>query len=527
MYDAAPVAPRKAWTLAIASLGSLMLLLNETMVIVARPDMRAGLNASFTDLQFIFDSYVLTLVAFTLTAGALADHFGRKRMFLGGLALFTAMALASGFANDPLTLILLRAVQGVGGACMFATALALIGAQFRGAERGVGLGAWGIVFGAAIAIGPLLGGALTDGLSWRWVLFINAPVGLVVFVLAWRYLVESRDHGPWKLDLGGLVTFSSGLFLLVFALIRGNDDGWGSTLIVSFIVGGALLLALFVAIESRVEQPMVDVSLFRIPTFTGAALVVLAVTAAFFPVLLYIVQYLRTGLGYSAVEVGLQLLTFAVVASIVSPISGAVSARMTPRVPVTVGMLALAGGFALMLGFDATDRWTALIPGLVVAGIGLGIVNPPIAEAALGVVPAARGGLASGVNNTFRQAGIAVGIAAVGAIFQSNVRDEATRLLAPTPVAAQAHKIGELFANGNAAGVLQQAPPPVRATLANVARESAVHGLHQVLIASLLIAGGGALLALVLLRARDLLHRHDAVHGTAGLDVVQPSEGVA
>src|SRR5918995_2371624 len=280
-----------------------MLLLDITVVNVALPSIREDLGASFADLQWVVDAYALTLAALVLTAGSLADRLGRRRLFAIGLGVFSLASLLCALAPDPTFLNLARAIQGVGGAVMFAVSLAL-GARESpaGRERGTAMGIYGATIGAAVAVGPLVGGALTDSLGWESVFYLNVPIGLAAIAVTYLRLRESRDPNATRVDWAGVATFSSALFLLVLALVRGNDEGWGSTLIVSLFAGAAALMAAFVAIESRVKEPMLPLGLFRLPSFTGVQLAAFAVSGSMFALFLYLTLYLQNYLGYTPFE---------------------------------------------------------------------------------------------------------------------------------------------------------------------------------------------------------------------------------
>src|SRR4030088_1431273 len=254
---------RKWWTLIAVSVAIFMLLLDITVVNVALPDIQSSLHSSFQDLQWVVNAYSLTLAAFLLTAGAVADLIGRRRVFVAGLVVFTIASAACGLSGSSLVLNLARAVQGVGGAMMFATSLALIAQAFHGKERGVAFGVFGGVIGAAVAVGPVVGGVITSGIGWEWIFFVNVPIGVGAVFLTLSQVSESRDPDARGVDWLGLVTFSGSLFLLVLALIQGNEKGWGSTQIVSYLIGSAVLLALFVLVERRQPRPMLDLTLFR------------------------------------------------------------------------------------------------------------------------------------------------------------------------------------------------------------------------------------------------------------------------
>jgi EmrB/QacA subfamily drug resistance transporter len=411
---------RERWrTLLVVSAATAMLLLDVTVVNVALPAIRLDLDASFGEMQWVIDAYALTLAATLLGAGALADRIGRRAVFAGGLIVFTACSALCAAATSPAFLDLARAAQGIGGAAMFASSLALLANEFQGAERGFALGVWGGVTGAALAIGPLVGGLLTDELTWRWIFLVNLPIGALLTWITLRSLPESREKHPRPLDLAGMATFGAACFLTTYGLIRGNEDGWGSPVIAGSLIGGGALIGAFVAVERRAEAPMLPLSLFRIPAFTGTALVAFAQSVALYPLILFLAIYLQNGLGLSPTATGLRILPLTLVLVVVAPISGRLSGRWPLRVPLTTGLVLIGVALLLMMvSIDASSEWTALLPGLLVGGLAIGVVSPALAAAMVSVLPVERSGLASGINNTFRQLGIAMGIAGLGAIFE-------------------------------------------------------------------------------------------------------------
>ncbi len=409
--------PARWLTLAVVSAATAMLLLDVTVVNVALPAIQADLDASFSHLQWVVDAYALTLAATLLTAGAIADLHGRRAVFAAGLAIFTACSALCAAAGSGAMLDFARAAQGVGAAAMFAASLALLASEFHGAQRGFALGVWGAITGAALAIGPLVGGLLVDGLGWRWVFLVNVPIGVLLVWLTLRSLPESRDPSPRGLDLAGLVTFAAACFLGTYGLIRGNEDGWTSAPVLASLAGAALMLVAFVALERRAAAPMLAPGLFRIPAFTGTAVVAFAQSVALYPLFLFLAVYLQEGLGYSATDTGLRLLPLTVVLFVVAPISGRLTGRIPLRVPLVSGLALIALGLLLMRGLTPTSDWTHLLPGFLVGGLAIGLISPALAAAMVGVLSPDQVGLASGINNTFRQLGIAVGIAALGAVF--------------------------------------------------------------------------------------------------------------
>jgi EmrB/QacA subfamily drug resistance transporter len=412
---------RKWWTLIAVCIAIFMLLLDITVVNVALPSIQSSLHSSFQDLQWVVDAYSLTLAAFLLTGGALADLFGRRLLFTIGLLVFTASSVVCGLSGTPLTLNLARGVQGIGGALMFATSLALIAQAFHGRERGTAFGIFGAVTGAAVAAGPLIGGVITSAIGWEWIFFVNLPIGAFAIALTLTQVSESRDPHATGVDWAGLLTFSGSLFLLVFALVRGNTLGWGSTEIVAMLSSAAILLVLFVVAERVQERPMLDLTLFKRPAFVGASLVAFTLSSSAFAMFLYLTLYIQDVLHYSPLQAGLRFLPTTLLMFAVAPLAGKLSVRVPIRLLLGTGLLFVSGGLLAMTLLTPTSGWTALIPGFVLQGIGVGLVNPPLASAAIGVVPPARSGMASGANSTFRQVGIATGIAALGAIFQHDL----------------------------------------------------------------------------------------------------------
>jgi EmrB/QacA subfamily drug resistance transporter len=418
---------KKWWTLIAVLAGTFMLLLDVTIVIVAQPEIQTALHASLGDVQWVVDAYALTLAALLLTSGVLADRYGRKLLFQIGLAVFTAGSLLCGLAQNPGMLIASRSFQGIGGAIMFAVSLALLGHSFRGKDRGVAFGAWGAVAGIATALGPVLGGLITTEWDWRAIFLINVPVGVLAIALTWRHVEESRSpHAP-RLDLAGAALLTAGLVSLVYGFIRAGDyNDWTDTGVITCLAIGVVALAAFVVVESKIANPMFDVSLFRIPTFAGASIAAFAMNGSLYAVLLYLVLYLQDVQHYSALGAGLRIAIISGAQFVTATMAGKLSHAVPARWLIGPGLLLVGVGMLLMTGLNATSSWTHLIPGFIVAGLGGGLVNPPLASTAISVVPPQRAGMASGGNTTFRQIGIAAGIAVLGTVFASHARTDVT-----------------------------------------------------------------------------------------------------
>jgi EmrB/QacA subfamily drug resistance transporter len=496
--------PNRWWTLVAVCLGTFMLLVDITIINVALPDIQKQIDASFSDLQWVIDAYALTLASLLLTTGSLADLYGRRRLYMAGLGVFTAASLLCGVATSPLMLILSRGLQGVGGAVMFSVSLALLAGAFSGRERGVAFGAWGAITGLAVAIGPLLGGALTSGLSWRWIFFVNLPLGLAAIALTRAKVSESVSRGARRPDWAGFVVFTAALSLLVFALIRSSEKGWSSPQVVGCLLITAVLLVIFVALEAGGRNPMFDLSLFRLPTFVGGSLAAFSLSASLFALQLYLVLYLQDVLGYSAFGTGLRLLVLSGGILVTSTIAGRLTSHIQVRYLIGPGLMLVGVGLLLMRRIDATSDWTVLIPGLFLSGVGTGLVNPPLASTAVGVVEPARSGMASGINSTFRQVGIATGIATFGSLFASRVTHEVAKGLVGAPPQAAAG-LSTAVKNGAGQQAIARLPEQLRPLAARVARESFVTGLQQILLIAAVVALVGGVLGLMLIRRKDFV----------------------
>ena len=489
---------RKWWTLIVVCVATFMLLLDITIVNVALPDIERSLHSSFSDLQWVIDAYALTLAALLLTGGSLADIMGRRRIFVIGIAIFTVASLLCALSGTPLMLNLARGLQGIGGAFMFSTALALLASAYGGRDRGTAFGVWGAVTGASVAVGPLVGGVLTDGIGWEAIFLVNLPIGIATIALTLAQVEESNAPSGARIDWPGLVTVSAGLFALIFGLIRGNPEGWGSPLIVGCLTAAAVLGVLFVLVERRSEHPMLDLSLFAKPAFDGASVAAFVLSASMFSMFLYLTLYIQNILGYSPLESGLRFLPVTLLSFLVAPISGKFAERVGIRWFLGAGLAFVGAGLLLMRGLEVGDDWTALLAGFLLAGGGIGLVNPALATAAVGVVEPQRAGMASGINSTFRQVGIATGIAGLGAIFQHVVSTSFLAGAGHLPPGVSAGAVADFVSFGGARRVGDPA-------LARAAEQAFIDGLNDILLYAGLLAFVGALLAAVLTRPSDFV----------------------
>ncbi len=491
---------RKWWTLVLITIATFMLLLDITVVNVALPDIQRALHASLSSLQWVVDAYSLMLAAALLTAGSLGDRLGRRRVFSIGFAVFTGASFLCGIAGDPTLLNLARGLQGIGGAAMFATSLALIGQEFHGKDRATAFGIWGATIGGAVAIGPLVGGVITENFGWEWIFFVNVPIGLTAIVLTERKLVNVAAQDAARIDLPGLVSFSLALFLLIFGLIRGNPEGWGSGVILGSLIGSVLLMAAFVAIELRSDHPMLDLALFRKPAFNGVSAVAFGLSAGMFAMFLYLTIYLQGVLGFSPLEAGLRFLPLTVLSFLASPIAGKLSDRIPIRILLGTGLTMVGVGLLLMGGISADSSVSELLPGFLIAGIGIGTANPGIGQAAIAVVPVEKAGMGSGINTTFRQVGIATGVASLGAVFQSQVDSKLSTLLPNAP-----HGLGEIVSSGGSRAAAAVASPAHRAEIVQASKVAFVSGFNEILLIGGILSLVVAALGFALVRQSDFV----------------------
>jgi EmrB/QacA subfamily drug resistance transporter len=503
---------KKWWTLLAVCTGSFMLLLDVTIVVVAQPAIQGGLHASFSDVQWTLDAYALTLASLLLTSGSLADRYGRKRLFAIGLTIFTLGSLLCGLAADPLMLILSRCGQGIGGAIMFATSLALLGHSFRGKDRGTAFGVWGAVTGISTALGPVLGGLITTDWDWRGIFLVNIPIGVFAMVVTLWRVEESRSPQPTSPDWAGFGLLTTGLVSLVYGLIRASETSWTDAGVLACLAAGIVLLAAFVVAETRIAHPMFDIRLLRVPTFAGGSISAFAMNGSLYAVLLYLVVYLQEILGYSALGAGLRVSVITLATLVTATAAGRLSEHMPVRWLIGPGLLLVGIGLIVMAGLSGTSAWTHLVPGFIVSGLGAGMVNPPLASTAIGVVPPHQAGMASGTSTTFRQVGIATGIAALGSIFASAMQSRLASTLPPS-LAGSASAIAADVRQGSIGQVLASVPAADRGATALALRASFASGLNDLLYITAALALAGGVCAMVLIRGKDFVKREGGAPG--------------
>lgn len=491
------------WTLAIATSATFMLILDLTVVNVALPQLRNSLGATFTDMQWVLDAYTVTLAALLLTGGSLADRIGRKRMFSIGLAMFTLSSLAAGSAQTILALQIARGVQGTGAAILFAVAPALIGQEFRGKERGLAFGIFGGIVGLALALGPLIGGVLTGALSWRWIFLVNVPIGILVQVLSAMQLHESRDPQRSSVDWTGMIMFSAALALMVIGFLRAEALGWTSTPIVALLGGSVLILIGFVALQRRLGQrAMLDLSLFRIGTFSAVCAATLITNATSMAAMFLGATYLQNVLGYSPFAAGMRLLPMTLVLFVVAAITGPAVNKVSPGILLGTSIGLIAASMGLVTLVEPGSSWTALLPSMVVMGFGIGLFNPPRASVTIGVVDPSRGGMASGMGETFQQVGVAVGIAGFGALFHHRVVDAFSSSPLASQLGADAARLAQAAVAGAPTGV--DLDPGTLRQVAEVSRTAYVQGFTSVMVLCAIVCGVGAVIAFLFVRRADL-----------------------
>jgi EmrB/QacA subfamily drug resistance transporter len=436
------------------------------------------------------------LAVLLLPAATLGDRLGRRRLFLVGMVVFTAGSLACALAVTALQLELFRALQGVGGAVLFATATPLLRAEFSGAALARALGAFGATLGGASAIGPLVGGVLTDTLGWRFIFFVNLPIGVAAFAGGVARLRESRNPAGGRADWVGTALITVALTALMFALIRGNAMGWASPAILALFATAAVTFAGFVIYELRIAAaPMADLRLFARRGFAVTGFVAFAISATVIGMITYLSLYLQNTLGYSPVQGGLRFLPLFLASFTVALLTGRLIGKVAMRVLLGTAMAAAAVGLASMAHLTATSTWLVLVPGFILAGIGLGITSTALASAALSAVEPARAGMAAGLTNTLRQVGTATGVAVLGALYASRVNHATLHALADQPAVppGTGHRLAAAVASGAGTRVADLVPPEVRAAVAHAARAGTAGGLNGVLLAAAAFAAIGAL----------------------------------
>jgi EmrB/QacA subfamily drug resistance transporter len=407
------------WTFVVTSVALFMATLDNLVVTTALPVIRVDLGASIEDLEWTVNAFTLTFAVFLLTGAALGDRFGRRRLFAVGLGIFTAASVAAALAPSVEALVVARAVQGIGGAIVTPLTLTILSAAVPASKRGLALGAWGAIGGLAVASGPLVGGAVVEGISWQWIFWLNVPSGLALIPLALTRLSET--HGPYgRLDLPGLALASTGLFGIVWGVVRGNAEGWASGQILTALVGGGLLTVAFVLWERRAPAPMLPMRFFRSRTFAAANGASLFMFFGMFGSIFLLTQFLQTVQGYGPLDAGLRVLPWTAMPIFVAPIAGALSDRIGGRPLMATGLALQAVALGWLAGVTTpTVDYLTLVPAFVIAGVGMALFFAPVANVVLSAVRPHEEGQASGANNAIRELGGVFGVAVLAAVFSS------------------------------------------------------------------------------------------------------------
>ncbi len=493
---------RPGATLVLVCTAMFMLLLDMTIVTAALANIQKDLGSSLSSLQWVVDAYTLPVAGLLLTAATIGDRIGRRRLYLVGMALFTLASLGCALAGNALTLNVIRAVQGLGAVMLFGVALPLIAAAFPDVKKRAGaIGAFGATLAAATAVGPLLGGALVDGPGWRWIFLINVPVGLTALVGARFVLTESRAANPRTADWPGTGLLSTALVALVLGLIESSERGWGSPVVVTLLVASVGLLVGFVVRESRTAEPMLDLSLLRRPSFLGPALIALISSATLVASTSYIALYFINTLGYTPFQAGLRFLPLTIASFLAAPPAAKFGHLIPTRYSMPLTGALVAVGLATMIGVDASSSWTQLLLGFVIAGVGLGMSSALISQAALASVPMSQAGMATGTANTFRQIGLAAGVAALGSIFTARVTSamSANLGLLPLPAGADA-QLATAVGSGAGVQVAAHVPALLSPSVAEAARAATASGINLIFIVGASAAAVVTLVAFVMMR---------------------------
>jgi EmrB/QacA subfamily drug resistance transporter len=509
---------RKWWTLGSMCFALFMIMLDNTVVNVALPSIQRDLHASLSALEWTVNAYTLTFAVLLVTGGRMGDIFGRRKMFLFGVIVFGISSALIGFAPNDTTLVAFRAVQGIGAAFMMPATLSIITNAFPPEQRGTAIGTWAGVSALALAIGPVLGGFLTEQVSWRAIFFINPPVAVGAVAVCLFATRESRDDTVARtIDFPGIATITIGLTALVLALVEGNAWGWGSARIVSLFITAAIALIGFVVIELRSSNPMVNFTFFRSRTFLGANLVAFIVSFAMLAMFFFMALYMQNVLGYSPLQAGIRFLPSTVVIIFMGPLAGRLTDRIGPRPLMTVGLVAVAAALFIQSHITIHSGYGLLLPGFILMGLGMGLVMSPMSTAAMNSVDRTKAGVASGVLSMNRMVGGTFGVAVMGALVAAVGRSKINDLLPHLPAATRAKIANALGAGG---APTHHAP----AHVVTAVHEAFISALSTGLLVGSIVTLGGAVLASVLIQRSPAVAAQPA---TAPQQVADKASGEA
>ena len=503
---------RKWWTLAAMCFALFMIMLDNTVVNVALPSIQKDLGASLSSLEWTVNAYTLTFAVLLITGGRLGDIFGRRRAFVFGVILFAASSALIGLAPDQAWLVAGRAVQGMGAAFMMPGTLSIISNTFPPHERGRAIGTWAGVSALALALGPAVGGALTEYVSWRAIFFLNLPVAIGAVVVTLFAVRESFDKTvERRVDFAGIGTLSVGLSALVLALVEGNSWGWGSTEIVALLAAAVIGLVAFVLVELHGEAPMVQFEFFRSRSFLGANSVAFIVSFAMLAMFFFIALYMQNVLGYGALDAGIRFLPSTVIIIFTAPIAGRLADRIGPRIPMTAGLSLVALALFLQSQVTTTTGYGDLLVPFMIMGLGMGLTMSPMSTAAMNAVSAHKAGVASGILSMSRMVGGTFGVAAIGALFQSLMKNRLSSDLSGLHVTAAQHQhIADAIGSGQGAHALKGLDANTAREAGRAMKDAFVHGLSGGLKLSTAVAAAGAVLAFVLVEPHVKARRPDA-----------------
>ena len=501
---AEPLDDRRKWlTLGVMCIALFMVMLDNTVVNVALPSIQRDLGSSIAGLEWIVNGYTLSFAVLLATGGRMGDIFGRRRMFIFGVIIFTLSSFTAGFAPDQTALVASRIAQGVGAAFMMPGTLSIITDAFPAEERGKAIGTWAGVSALALAVGPVLGGYLTEDVSWRMIFYINLPVGLLAVIAAIFYVRESRDTSVGReVDYAGVAVMTVGLTAIVLALIEGNTWGWTSPAILGLIALALIALPVFVLVENRSKAPTVEFRLFRSRNFIGAVTVAFIISFAMMGVFFFLALYMQNILGYSALGAGIRFLPTTLVIMVVAPIAGRLADRIGPRWPIVAGMALLTVSLWWFSTIDIGTTFSDLLPAFLILGIGISLTMSPMSMAAMNAVVTNKAGLASGLLSMFRMIGGTFGVALLGALFQWQAKHRFKEMAAGSTPGIDAGEVARELTGGVPQGVAGLSPEKAE-QLALAARESFVYGLSHAMVLSVAVALIGVAVALFLIGDRS------------------------
>jgi EmrB/QacA subfamily drug resistance transporter len=493
---------RKWWTLGAMSFSLFMIMLDNTVVNVALPSIQKDLGASLSALEWTINAYTLAIAVLLVTAGRLGDIFGRRRGFLIGVSVFALSSATAGFAPNDASLVISRAVQGIGAAFMMPATLSIVTNAFPAAERGRAIGTWAGVSALALAVGPVVGGFLTEQVSWRAIFFLNLPVAALAIVVALAAVRESRDRTvPRIVDYAGVVTITVGIGALVLALIEGNDWGWGSARIISLVALSVLGVITFILTERRVRFPMVQFDFFRSRQFVGTNGIAFVVSFAMLAMFFFMALYMQNILGYSPLEAGIRFLPSTLLIIVAAPVAGRLTDRIGPRIPIVVGLTLAAIALYLQSQITIDTGYDYLLPTFALMGLGIGLTMSPMSTAAMNAVHEAKAGVASGILSMSRMVGGTFGVAAVGALFQHLSDNRLHERLGELPLSSQQQAwFANNLGSGAVAGKLKQLDPTTAREVGRAMKDTFVYSLSMSLRLSTAVAAVGVVIAFVLLR---------------------------